>query len=197
MPKILPDKAAILSHIEVDEETGCWLWTGRTDDDGYGIIYLHTLRPDGTRSRGTSRYSAHKVAWEVWNGPMPEGLTDLDHLCRTRRCCRPDIADLEKLAQVLGTPFMALTSHRINPYVLDTDYLSALLTLGQHLEPVTHRENVRRSDSPAGINARRTHCPEGHEYTERKGTDVYPWRYCPTCKNAQRRAGSPTPDLSK
>ena len=31
-----------------------------------------------------------------------------------------------------------------------------------HLEAVTHRENVKRSQSPFGINARKTECPKGH-----------------------------------
>lgn len=35
-----------------------------------------------------------------------------------------------------------------------------------HLEPVTHRENVLRSNNPAAINARKTHCKHGHEFTE-------------------------------
>lgn len=35
-----------------------------------------------------------------------------------------------------------------------------------HLEPVTHRENVMRSDNFTAINARKTHCPRGHPYDE-------------------------------
>jgi hypothetical protein len=34
-----------------------------------------------------------------------------------------------------------------------------------HLEPVTHRENMRRGNGFAGINARKTHCKRGHEFT--------------------------------
>ena len=33
----------------------------------------------------------------------------------------------------------------------------------EHLEAVTHRENMRRSDN---ANARKTHCKRGHEYSE-------------------------------
>ena len=35
-----------------------------------------------------------------------------------------------------------------------------------HLEPVTHKENVLRGTGLAAINAVKTHCPYGHEYTE-------------------------------
>lgn len=34
-----------------------------------------------------------------------------------------------------------------------------------HLEPVTARENVMRGNGRAAINARKTHCVAGHEYT--------------------------------
>lgn len=34
-----------------------------------------------------------------------------------------------------------------------------------HLDWVTHRENVHRGQSPVGLNAQRTHCPQGHKYT--------------------------------
>lgn len=32
-----------------------------------------------------------------------------------------------------------------------------------HIEAVPHRINIRRSDNPMGINARKTHCKNGHE----------------------------------
>jgi hypothetical protein len=58
-----------------------------------------------------------------------------------------------------------------------------------HLEPVTHRENIMRSPSAAAaLNARKTHCKNGHEYTpentytrQRKGR--MPERDCITCRN--------------
>jgi hypothetical protein len=34
-----------------------------------------------------------------------------------------------------------------------------------HLEPVTHRENVLRGNSPMAQQARQTHCKHGHEFT--------------------------------
>lgn len=35
-----------------------------------------------------------------------------------------------------------------------------------HLEAVTRRENIIRGISPVGINAKKTHCKEGHEFTK-------------------------------
>ncbi len=54
----------------------------------------------------------------------------------------------------------------------------------QHLELVTIRDsNLRDTRSPAAINARKTHCPEGHEYDR-----IYAGqRYCSTCDAAKKK----------
>ena len=59
-----------------------------------------------------------------------------------------------------------------------------------HLEPVTSGVNLIRSATTlAGINARKTHCKRGHEFTpentyQRPGTDT---RECLTCKQEYNR----------
>jgi hypothetical protein len=63
---------------KVEFSGSCWLWTGTKSDTGYGNIYI-----DG------SKQLAHRVAYELLVGPIPEGL-DLDHLCRIRACVNPD-----------------------------------------------------------------------------------------------------------
>lgn len=54
---------------------GHWLWTGHVDRNGYGRV-------------GKSGY-AHRVAYELWIGPVPEGA-HLDHPkgC-PKNCCDP------------------------------------------------------------------------------------------------------------
>lgn len=56
----------------------CWLWTG-ANANGYGAIW------GSERSRAKR---AHRVAYELLVGPIPDGLT-LDHLCRNTRCVNP------------------------------------------------------------------------------------------------------------
>lgn len=64
-----------------------------------------------------------------------------------------------------------------------------------HLEPVTHAENVRRGASPSAVHHRQTHCVNGHEFTP-ENTYWYRYaagmrRYCKACNRercAQRRA---------
>lgn len=57
-----------------------------------------------------------------------------------------------------------------------------------HLEPVTPRENTLRSPLGAGGRARRTHCPQGHEYTpENTAVSSKRQRHCKTCKRERTR----------
>jgi hypothetical protein len=55
----------------------CWLWQGWVNERGYG-----TLAVEGQTRR------AHRVSYEEYVGPIPEGH-ELDHLCRTRHCINP------------------------------------------------------------------------------------------------------------
>lgn len=58
-----------------------------------------------------------------------------------------------------------------------------------HLEPVTPEENKRRGNSLANHHARKTHCPQGHEYTaDNTKIDYRGRRVCRTCLRAYRRA---------
>lgn len=93
--------------------SGCWLWTGTTDRGGYGKIKI----------AGKSEF-AHRIAYESANGIIPLGL-ELDHLCRTHLCVKPE-----------------------------------------HLEAVTHGENLGRGMHPNMIAARTNICRKGHPFDE-------------------------------
>lgn len=68
-------------------ESGCVEWTGSIDRNGYGRCAVGYGPKQGTRHR-----QAHIVLWEMWRGPVPDGL-ELDHTCRNRRCVNPDHLD--------------------------------------------------------------------------------------------------------
>jgi len=57
-------------------ESGCWLWMG-TKRNGYGLFNI------GSKSK-----SAHRVAYEIFIGPIPAGL-HLLHSCDTPSCINP------------------------------------------------------------------------------------------------------------
>lgn len=57
----------------------CWEWQGKTRPDGYGILSF----------RGRPYQRAHRVAYELIYGPIPDGL-HVCHHCDNPPCCRPD-----------------------------------------------------------------------------------------------------------
>lgn len=58
-----------------------------------------------------------------------------------------------------------------------------------HLDPVTAKVNTARSESFAALNARKTHCPQGHPYdADNTRIDKRGLRHCRECRNAQCRA---------
>ena len=63
---------------KVEKTDSCWFWTGAKIQGGYGSF---------TDGRGSS-VPAHRLAYELLVGPIPEGLV-IDHLCRTPGCVNP------------------------------------------------------------------------------------------------------------
>jgi hypothetical protein len=59
--------------------TPCWLWTASTSQ-GYGRF--------GNWDDRSRTQLAHRVAYEMFVGPVPSGLT-IDHLCRNALCVNP------------------------------------------------------------------------------------------------------------
>jgi hypothetical protein len=75
-PKPKPIMDRLWARIE--EKDGCWLWLGTVSQQGYG-----KMKVGGVTRR------VHRVAYELYVGPIPTGLV-LDHLCRVRNCVNPD-----------------------------------------------------------------------------------------------------------
>ena len=61
---------------------GCWLWTGNRHRRGYGIL---GLRREGKR---TISAKAHRLSWEIHNGPIPAGMVVCHH-CDNPPCVNP------------------------------------------------------------------------------------------------------------
>jgi hypothetical protein len=63
-----------------EPNSGCHIWTGarRVGGLGYGKFVVHGRQ-----------VGAHRVAWEIYRGPIPDGLHVL-HKCDTPSCVNPD-----------------------------------------------------------------------------------------------------------
>ena len=119
-----------------DGPFGCMEWTAARHANGYGYV---TVR------RG-EKQQAHRAAYELLVGPIPEGL-QLDHLCKNRGCCAPS-----------------------------------------HLEVVPAAVNNARSSSPSALNALKTACPAGHEYTPENTISTRGRRRCRECNRTDSLA---------
>lgn len=73
----LDDPQRFWSWVEVAGDAECWLWTGGRGRREYGQI---------TANKTT--YRAHRCAWEIANGPIPDGLV-VRHTCDNPPCVNP------------------------------------------------------------------------------------------------------------
>lgn len=74
--------ARFMAKVAEDPESDCLLWIGARTSGGYGH-----MRVDG------KTIGAHRLAYEHWIGPIPDGM-EIDHVrsrgCRSRACVRPE-----------------------------------------------------------------------------------------------------------
>lgn len=70
-------KQRIHEMTKIDPVTGCWVWQGKKSH-GYGHL----------RVKGGERL-AHRMAYRIFKGDIPEGLGVL-HDCDNPACCNPD-----------------------------------------------------------------------------------------------------------
>jgi len=80
VPRI-PIECRFWKHVDKLTETGCWHWTAALVR-GYGKTSVHI---DGRKRQ----VFAHRVAWELTRGKIPDGLLAL-HRCDNPRCVNPD-----------------------------------------------------------------------------------------------------------
>lgn len=73
------------------DDNGCWIWQSNGGSHGYAQA---THRVDGK----TVTELMHRVSYEVFVGPIPEGLT-IDHLCNVIRCVNPEHLEPVTLAE--------------------------------------------------------------------------------------------------
>ena len=134
-----------LGKLEFDEALTwngmpCWLWGARrTKPSGYG-----TLNIGGKHTR------AHRLAYEHWIGPIPEGLQP-DHLCRVRRCCNP---------------------WHVEPVTQSVNVLRSLTALGKQAKPKPVRTHCDCGREYEKIETRKGQMKVCRPCARRRGTNV-------------------------
>ena len=78
IPTGLSVEQKFLHWVTYEPNSGCWLWTGRANSSGYGVI-----------PAGNQRLLAHRQAYLLYRGTIPDGLLVL-HSCDQPACCCPD-----------------------------------------------------------------------------------------------------------
>lgn len=68
-----------MGQVTVSRDTQCWIWPAKNQGKMARYAKIRV---------GKTIVYAHRVAYEAFRGPIPEGL-EIDHLCRNTRCVNP------------------------------------------------------------------------------------------------------------
>jgi HNH endonuclease len=83
-----PEEQAFHTRYIVNPVTGCWMWTGSRDKNGYGEWQTEKT-PLGNGKYRRVRKKAHRISWEIHRGPIPAGM-EVCHDCDNPPCVNPD-----------------------------------------------------------------------------------------------------------
>ena len=114
-----PLEARFWNKVEVRTAMECWPWQATLDGGGYGQISLNG-----------KLLKAHRLAYELTRGSIPEGFT-LDHLCRRRKCVNPIHLEPVTMREntlrgngIMGAHTRTQTCPRGHPYSGDNLYIT-------------------------------------------------------------------------
>jgi hypothetical protein len=76
--RTIPTHLYFWKYAERMKDDECWPWRGVCDQHGYGrVSFMH------------KRFKAHRVSFEMANGPIPDGLI-VRHRCDNPNCVNPN-----------------------------------------------------------------------------------------------------------
>lgn len=111
---------------------GCWEWTGFRNDSGYGIY-------------GKPAKRAHRIAYELAKGPIPDGL-EICHRCDNPPCCNPahlwagtHLQNFRDMAKKERSGLRKLTGEQVAAIRLDTRPLKQIAAdYGMHFSAIAY-----------------------------------------------------------
>jgi hypothetical protein len=129
----LPASAEARFWARVDKTETCWLWTATLNGSGYGQITI-----------GRKNWMAHRVAYSLVIGPIPEGL-EVDHLCRVRSCVNPEhLEPVDHRTNMLRSPVTELHADCYRGHPLTEGNL-LIFADGLRRCAICRRERARKS----------------------------------------------------
>lgn len=179
--KTLIERFVSRIYIAEDVDDGCHIWTGYTDEDGYGVI-----------SANGKNQRAHRVSYVFSNGEIPEGL-QIRHTCDNRPCVNPAHLLVGTTQDNTGDMMSRGRHHQSckthcsqgHPYDEANTYIRPH---DGNRDCIICRKSYKKARR--GIwNKDKTHCPQGHEYNH---INTYissdGRRQCNTCRAARDKA---------
>jgi hypothetical protein len=118
-------------HDEVG--TCCWLWEGPMGHNGYGRFRINEFG---------NQKNAHVISYMLVNTDYDEDM-ELDHLCSTRRCVRPDhLEQVEHVVNVRRSKATKLTDVEVEEIRRLRGYGMSQLALAQQYG--VHQSQISR-----------------------------------------------------
>lgn len=167
-----------LAKIERRQKSGCWIWCGGVDGDGYGYCSLNDHHE-----------RAHRAAHMIFRGDIP---TDhhLHHTCETTLCVNPwhlePVTPAVHVLELTPNSFTYQNAHKThcqNGHPFEGENLR-IRPNGKRRCRLCHRDWAREQRAAARLanpKPPRTHCRRGHEYTEENVRWYQGRRYCKAC----------------
>jgi hypothetical protein len=123
--------------------SGCWIFTGASNEFGYGIV--------GTGGRGMPTDRTHRITYKHFHGEIPNGMF-VCHECDVPSCCNPNhlflgtnqdnVDDMVKKGRNSKPPR--------NPHVVGSAHPSSKLAEWQVVEiRLMHERGVKQKDIAA------------------------------------------------